>query len=163
MLITLSVRWASPSMSFAMKMTQIEHKSYWFFHFLITCMNWFGLVMLSFALPQHVPLVSRWEWGGALLRGGVSEGHPQRQALPFGYHGRARSADVTQLSWPAGFWAPEDTQGHVRNHTSRHIYKYEQWLLIHTVTLWMSSVFVPMFVFWVLSLTGCSVLFFLSS
>lgn len=59
--------------------------------------------MLSFALPQHVPPVSGRERGGALLRGGVSEGHPQRQALPFGYHGRARSADVTQLSWPAGF------------------------------------------------------------
>lgn len=83
------------------------------------------LLMLFFSPPQHVPLISRWKWGGALFRGGVPEGHPQRPALPIGYRGRARSADVTELPWPAGFWAPEDSQGHVRKHTYRHSYKYQ--------------------------------------
>lgn len=121
--------------------------------------------LLPLSLPQPVYLVSRRERGGAVPWGGVSEGHPQCPALPIGHHGRARSADVAELSRPAGFWAPEDTQGHVRNHACTHIYKYQLSLLIHILTQWRISIFVPMklFVFWVLSLTRCSVLFFLSS
>ncbi|TKS72276.1 Neutral alpha-glucosidase AB [Collichthys lucidus] len=64
------------------------------------------------------PLKPRYEVPDVLIREpptepGDSEGHRKRPTLPVGHHGRARRADVAELSRPAGLRAPEDAQGHI--------------------------------------------------
>lgn len=160
MLITLSVRWASASLSFAMKMTQPENKSYWFFSIFLsrvwTDSVWkcCPLIFLSMSLLSQ-------DENGVVLSLGVESQRVILSARPFRLD-IMEGREVLMSLNSRGLLAFEHLR--IRKDTWEttlpDTYKYEQWLLIHTVTLWMSSVFVPMFVFgyclWLVVLSSSS-------